>query len=129
MDLNGYSAVDIKPWEAASGGRAVEVSTPDGQGSLSFHYSGKPGRYDLSVQYFDENDGTSAFTLLVAGRPVEHWLADDSLSSSRPDGHTSTRRTIGGLSLKPGNEIRIEAIAEGAERACIDYVEIVPSAH
>jgi alpha-glucuronidase len=124
MELNGYSVVDITPWEAASGGKAVEVSTPGGGGSVSFQYSGKPGRYDLSVQYFDQKEGTSAFTLLVAGRPVAHWLAEDSLPSTRPDGHTSTRRTVKGLSLKPGNEIRIDAVADGAEHACIDYVEI-----
>ena len=60
-------------------------------------------------------------------REVDRWLADDSLPSSRPDGHTSTRRTVHALSLRPGDEIRIEATAQADERACVDYVEILPT--
>jgi alpha-glucuronidase len=124
MTLDGYSVFEVKPWETASGGKAVQLSSPGGQGTASFRYSGKPGRYDLSVQYFDQNNGKSSFHLLLNGREVDHWLADDSLPGSRPDGHTSTRRTVLALSLSPGDEIRIEAIAQADERACIDYVEI-----
>jgi alpha-glucuronidase len=124
MELNGYSAIDIKPWEAASGGKAVQVSSPDQHGSVSVRYSGKPGRFDLAVQYFDENDGVSEFTVFVANQVKDHWLADDLLPSSRPDGHTSTRHTVKGVALRPGDEIRIEGKAQGGEQACVDYVEI-----
>jgi alpha-glucuronidase len=125
MELNGYSAIDIKPWEAASGGKAVQVSSPDRHGSVSFRYTGIAGQFDIAVQYFDENDGVSKFTLFVANQEIDHWLADDLLPSSRPDGHTSTRHTVKGVALRLGDEIRIEGNAQGGEQACIDYVEIV----
>ena len=125
MDLEGYSIIDISPWEAASGGKVVQVSDPTGRGSLSFRYSGNPGKYDLNVQYFDQNDGMSQYKLFVANHEIDHWAADDSLPSNRPDGHTSTRHTLSEVLLRTGDEIRIEATAQGAEKACIDYVEIM----
>jgi len=127
MTLDGYSVFEGKPWETASAGKALQVSSPGGQGTASFRYSGKPGQYDLSVQYFDQNNGKSSLRILLNGREVDHWLADESLPSSRPDGHTSTRRTVHALSLTPGDEIRIEATVQADERACIDYVEITPT--
>ncbi len=125
MVLKGYSVIDVTPWETASGGKAIQVSSLDRHGSASFQYSGNPGRLDVAVQYFDENDGSSTFTLLVAGYQVGQWVADDTLPSSRPDGHTSTRHTVKGVVLRAGDEIRIESVAQGDEHACIDYVEII----
>jgi hypothetical protein len=31
------------------------------------------------------------------------------------------------LALRPGDEIRIVAVADGQERAAIDYIEITPN--
>jgi alpha-glucuronidase len=126
MDLKGCSVIDITPWETASGGKAVQVSSLDRRGSVSFVYSGASGPFDLAVQYFDENDGVSEFRLVVAGREVDRWLADDSLPSRFPDGHTSTRHITVAVALKAGDEVRVEALAQGEEQACIDYVEVVP---
>lgn len=62
---------------------------------------------------------------------MDRWLADDLLPSrnvpSLPNGHTSTRHTVRGVALRPGDEIRIEAVADGGENAPIDYVEINPA--
>lgn len=127
MKLDGYEIMDVHPWETASGGKAVRCVGPDGRGSVSFQYRGRPGWFDLAVQYFDQIDGVSQFSLSVAGQRVDRWLADDTLPSDAPNGHTSTRRTIAGIALRPGDEIRIDAVAGGGEKACIDYVEIDPA--
>ncbi|MGO9586252.1 MAG: alpha-glucuronidase family glycosyl hydrolase [Limisphaerales bacterium] len=131
MNLNGYEVFDVKPWETASGGKAVQCTSPDRHGSVSFTYNGKPGWYNLAVQYFDQTNGVSQFTLLVGQQLMDRWLADDLLPSrnvpSLPNGHTSTRHTVRGVALRPGDEIRIEAVADGGENAPIDYVEINPA--
>jgi len=128
MKLDGYVSFDVKPWETASRGKAIEVVTTNNYGSASFNYAGKPGWYNLAVQYYDQTNGVSQFTLRVAGQPVDHWLADDLLPSrnvqSLPNGHTSTRHTARGVALRTGDEIKIEAVADGGERACVDYLEI-----
>jgi hypothetical protein len=42
----------------------------------------------------------------------------------RMDSSASTRRTITGVSLRPGDLIRIEGAPDGREAAALDYVEI-----
>ncbi|HKP11166.1 MAG TPA: alpha-glucuronidase family glycosyl hydrolase [Blastocatellia bacterium] len=124
MRLTGYRAADITPWEAASSGKAIECAGGDRRCSASFRYDGKAGWYDLGVQYFDESDGRSTFKLFVGEQQVDEWAADDHLPTTKPDSHSSTRRRVRGLALRPGDIIRIEATADGGEQAGVDYVEI-----
>jgi alpha-glucuronidase len=43
------------------------------------------------------------------------------------DPGVSSRRVIEGIALRPGDEVRIEGVPGGAERAPLDYIEIEPS--
>jgi alpha-glucuronidase len=124
MTLDGYAVEAVTPWETASGGRAIGCAKA--ACSASFRYDGKPGQYDIAVQYFDERDGVSRYKLLAGGRPIAEWLADDALPSDRPNGHTSTRKTTTGVALRTADEIRIEAKPDANDHADIDYVEITP---
>jgi NAD(P)-dependent dehydrogenase (short-subunit alcohol dehydrogenase family) len=67
------------------------------------------------------NDASVAQVIQIAER-----LANDTPPSAKPKGHTSTRKTVNGIALRPGDEIRIEATSQGSNRAGIDYVEIRP---
>ena len=136
MKLEGYQVVDVTPWETASGGKAVECTgLRPGSAQLpapasaegctaSFSYHGTAGWRDLSVEYFDQNNGASRFRVYVGAQLVDQWIADDHLPSRKPDGSSSTRRLITGLALRPGDEIRIEGTPDGEEYAPLDYVEI-----
>jgi alpha-glucuronidase len=128
MKLAGYEVFDVKPWETASGGKAIRVSSAGGHGTASFNYTGNPGWFNLAVQYYDQTNGVSQFKLFVAGQQVDDWLADDLLPSrnvpSVPNGHTSTRHTTRGVALRTGDEIRLEGTADGGEQAPVDYIEI-----
>jgi alpha-glucuronidase len=127
MRLTGYRIADITPWEAASGSKTIQCTSSDRHCSASFRYDGKAGWFDLDVQYFDESDGKSAFKLFIDEQLVDQWIADDHLPTTKPDAHSSTRRRVRGLALRPGDELRIEAIADGNENACLDYIEINPA--
>ena len=127
MQLEGYAPIDVTPPEAASGGKAVECAPPAQQCSATFRFTQPAGRYELDVQYFDQNDGVSKFRVLVGDRLVDQWLADDNLPSARVGADTSTRRQIEGVALRPGDLIRIEGIPDGNEHAALDYVEILPT--
>ncbi len=127
MQLTGYQIIDITPWEAASGSKAIECNRADRLCSASFRYEGRAGWFDLNVQYFDESDGKSQFKLFVGEQLVDQWTADDHLPTTKPDAHSSTRHRVRGLALRPGDAIRIEAKANGSENADIDYVEIDPA--
>jgi alpha-glucuronidase len=122
MTLDGYTVVAVTPWEAASGGAAVECRAK--QCAAGFHYDGLPGWYTFGVQYFDQEDGVSRYRLLVNSQPVDEWLATDRIPTRKTDSSSSTRRTTRGIALRPGDEVRIEGIPDGGEPAAIDYVEI-----
>lgn len=124
MKLEGYQIEEVRPWEAASGSKAIRCLSTRRQCSASFRYVGKPGWYDVGIQYFDQNNGASRFKLFIASKLVAEWVAEDVLPTSKMDAHSSTRRRIRGLALHPGDEIRIEGFPDGGEGAPIDYVEI-----
>src|SRR5579871_2430202 len=124
MKLDGYTVTGVTPWEAASGGKAVECRAA--KCSASFRYDGTPGWFTLRIQYFDQNNGVSHYRLLVGEQPMDGWAADDHIRTTKIDGSSSTRRTISGVALRPGDQIRIEGIPDGGEPAAIDYVEIIP---
>jgi alpha-glucuronidase len=128
-DLKGYEFTEIKPWEAASGRGAVQL--PDGveSGSIRFRFTRDAGDYDVRVQYFDEEDGVSKFTLFVNDKRIDAWQADNHLPTptTLPDAHSSIRRKLPRVKLNSGDEIRLEGTADAGERAVVDYFELMPS--
>ncbi len=125
MTLSGYKAVEVTPWETASGGKAVTCPRPEGC-SASLRYNGPAGRYDVAVEYFDQNNGVSKYKLWIAGRLADQWAADDTLPASTMNGSSATRHTVSGVTLHPGDEIRVEGVPDGGEPAPLDYVELRP---
>ena len=125
MKLQGYAPVDVTPWEDASGGKAIECrATQPCVAKLSF--SGAPGRYNMDVQYFDQKNGISKYQLFVGAQLIDKWFADLQLPATVPNADSSTRRHISGVTLLPGDEIRIEGSPNGEEFAPLDYLEIHP---
>jgi alpha-glucuronidase len=128
MRLKGDATIEITPPEAASRGRAVECPTGQQQCSATFPFKGAPGKYELDVEYFDQNNGGSTFRVFVGEKKVDEWTAGDHLPATKPNADSSTRRRIAALTLRPGDTIRIEGQPDGEERAALDYVEILPAA-
>jgi alpha-glucuronidase len=122
MTLDGYVAETVTPWETASGGKAI--GCPLQACSATMAWMGTAGWYRIAIRYFDERDGVSSYRLLVSGQLVDQWAAEDDLPSDKPNGHSSTRRVVSGVALRPGDQIRIEATTGGKDHADVDYVEI-----
>jgi alpha-glucuronidase len=128
--LTGYKVIDVTPWEDASGGRAVSCIPSANQQSCSaeWTFTGAAGRYDIFAQYFDLQGGAAKLELQLNDQPVDSWTADAALPSSRPNGDNSTRHTVRGIELKPGNLLRVKGTPDKDDPAALDYIEIVPSA-
>ncbi len=126
MQLKGYQVTDVKPWEAASGGKAVECPAEESACAATLRYSGPSGTYAIRVEYFDQNNGTARFRLSVGGRVIDTWKADANVPTKAVDGSSSTRRTISRVALHSGDEIHIQGSPEGGESAAFDYIEILP---
>ena len=101
MQLNGYAAMDVTPWENASGGKGIECPRASAC-TASFRFDRPAGLYEMDVQYFDQNNGESKFRVLVGDRQVDEWTANDHLPATKPGGDSSTRRRIPGLTTAPG---------------------------
>jgi len=125
LRLNGYTVETITPWEDASGGNAI--ACPVSQCTATIHFEGKPGWYDVAIQYFDQNNGNSRFEIKAGTQQIGQWIANDNLPTKKPDAHSSTRRTFPAIALRTGDEIQITASPDGEEHAMIDYVEIRPA--
>lgn len=126
MELEGYVSVDVTPWEDASGGRAVQCAAPAKSCAAKVRFTGKPGRYEIDVQYFDQRNGVSKYQVFVGPRLVDEWVANASLPATEPNGDSSMRRAIHNVVLRPGEQLRIEGFPDHEERAPLDYIELHP---
>ena len=124
--LSGYKVIDVTPWEDASGGRAVSCEG-SAKCTAEWTYSGSAGRFNIAVQYFDLQGGVAKFTFVVNSQPEVSWAADATLPSQHPHGDNSTRCVVRGVTLKPGDVIRVEGVPAGADPAALDYVEVMPT--
>jgi alpha-glucuronidase len=120
--LEGYKAIDVTPWEAASGGKAVECAS--GKCAATFVYGGASGVFQLRVRYFDQNNGVAHFRALIENKIIAEWTAADRVPARKIDSSSSALRVIEGIPLKTGVEIRIEGTPDGGETAALDYLEI-----
>ena len=126
MQLQGYVPISVTPWEDASAGKGVECAEPAQFCSAQTRFARKPGRYEIDVQYFDQNNGVSKYRVFVGQQLVDEWRANASLPATEPNRDSSTRRAIHSIMLRPGDELRIEGFPDAGERAPLDYIELHP---
>jgi len=127
MNAEGYTTIDVTPWETASNSKAVVCKQPTGC-TLTTMLDKPAGTYNITVQYFDFWSGNSHFALELNHRPIGNWIADDTLPPARPDlhpdGETSTRITFPNIALKPGDTLTLHGTPDNTEPAPVDYIEI-----
>jgi alpha-glucuronidase len=125
LSLAGYEPIEIKPWEAASGGKGVSCKAA--RCTATHKFEGGPGWYDLRIQYFDMPQGKASFKVSVNDQPLDEWEAVDRTPARRMDASASARRMIKGVALRKGDQIRIEGQPDANDPAALDYIEISSS--
>jgi alpha-glucuronidase len=123
--LTGYAVIDVKPWEDASGGKAV--SCDKDKCTAAWTYDGTPGGFDIAIQYFDLQGGNAHFSFTVNAEQKAAWTASAQLPSRLPHGDNSTRYTIRGIELRPGDTLRVEGTPDRDDPAALDYIEVTPA--
>ena len=115
--LTGYKVIDVKPWEDASGGKAVSC---EGQAQCCCRVDiFRRGRADSILRC-----NTSICKGAMRSLRSRQWAAGgrcvgggcDSLPSRQPHGDNSMRHVVRGVALKPGDVIRIEGAPDGTMR-------------
>ncbi len=125
MQLQGYTPIDATIWETATSGKAYACEDRTSC-TASAKLNRPAGWYSVAVQYFDYRRGASAFALQLNQQTIATWTADNTLPGEAPNGDTSTRFTLYGVPLRPGDTLTIEARPNDGEPAPIDYIEITP---
>jgi alpha-glucuronidase len=127
MTAEGYTPIDVKPWETASNSKAT-VCTQRLGCTLTTTLDKPVGTYNITVQYFDYWSGKSQFTLELNHQPIGEWIAVDTLPPARqdlhPDGETSTRITFPNVTLRSGDSLTLHGTPDNTESAPVDYIEI-----
>ncbi len=91
-----------------------------GPGYMSFVWDGEPGTYDFRTAYFDESSGQGWFGLYVNEEQCDEWTAS-------ANNNKMTVRQTRGVTLKRGDEIRIEFHTQKNMRCRTDYIDIIPN--
>ena len=121
MKLDGYTPIDVTPWETASGGKAVTCPVQE----CRLRQRGK-NRADGMTSTCSISTCPAASRISLSqlpGNPVDHWIADDTLPTPRLNGSSSTRRAIRGVAIHQGDIVRVTGRPDGAEQAPLDYLE------
>jgi alpha-glucuronidase len=126
LQLNGYSVIDITPWENASGGKGIDCASAQGCSAV-FRFDRAAGWYEMDVEYYDLPNGESKYRVLVNGQFIDEWIANNRLTARKPGGDSSSRRRITGVALRPGDEIKIEGIPDRDEHAGLDFIRFFES--
>lgn len=119
MSLTNYSKESNT---YASGDYCIKAS---GTGEANLTFDGVDGNYDLTINYFDENDGEAEFTVLLNNNTISSWTANQDLGSAAPDSSTLVSKTLKSISLNEGDIITIRGKADVYDYARVDNMLIV----
>jgi hypothetical protein len=89
-----------------------------------YTFTGATGKYSITVNYFDENDGISSASLKLNQTTIGSWKFDSTQGTNEQAYRTSY--TIPGIDLKPTDRIEIIAQKNGGEYARIDNLVFTP---
>jgi len=128
LTLVGYRAQTVAG-SGASGGRQISLKgTGQLSGKASGVFQGPEGLYNVTVGYFDEQDGVSRATFTLAGQS-KTFKFNRNLPGDAPSPETATTRVIqSAIPLKAGDRFQLQGIKNRGEFAQFDYIEFKPLA-
>ena len=113
----------VTPWEAASGGQAVECARRDVHGDIQVQRRGRLARSRRAV--FRHQHRRVAFPR--ARRSTGRRRVDRRRSRANEEGGrlvVERAESSPAWRCRPGDQIAIEGVPDGAETAALDYIEI-----
>ncbi|MEL6471334.1 MAG: sialate O-acetylesterase [Cyanobacteria bacterium J06623_4] len=122
LRLRGFYLSDIDP--TASGGRIIRGDADRAIARLDF--AGTAGTYGLILDTYDENDGNATWEVKVNGVVVGSATLNQNLGSTLPNQQTKTQITFNGLTLKPGDKVKLVGRRNGYEMPSLDKITLTP---
>ncbi len=124
MKLRAFSNYSIENNEEASFLNNIKVPS-SGTGTASYTFAEASGTYDIQVNYFDENDGESNYSLYVGDTLIGSWTADRDLASAGADSISLTNKNFENVSIQKGSLIKIEGNFDHYEAARVDRLKFI----
>jgi hypothetical protein len=90
----------------------------NGTGKATYTFNEPSGTYNIRITYFDEEDGKSQITLLVAGEERAAFKLDEDTDCWR-------WRIFENIQVNKGDDLTLVGNADQKERAKLDYIEFV----
>lgn len=131
MTLNGFE-VNTLSGQGASQNKVIRVNTGRGAaGTISTatrSFEGVDGTYDLTLWYYDENDGAVDYGLELNESSLANWKADKNFGTGDAILQSRTSYTVSGIDLKAGDEITVVVTEDGknGEWARTDCIVLTP---
>ncbi|MGF1476094.1 MAG: beta strand repeat-containing protein [Geminicoccaceae bacterium] len=129
IEAEAFSTLDgfqIRSNGNASSGAFLQAQSFAPESTTSTSFTGAAGTYDITVGYFDENDGVSQLSLHVDGVTIDSWSWDQDLGDAFASPQTATTRLISGVDLGAGSTIELTGQADGGEPLRVDFVDFAP---
>ncbi|MEL6855140.1 MAG: cadherin repeat domain-containing protein [Cyanobacteria bacterium J06607_13] len=120
LRLRGFYLSDIDP--SASGGRIVRGGADRAIARLDF--AGTAGTYGLTLDTYDENDGNATWEIKINGVVVGSATLNQNLGSNLPTQQTKTQITFNGLTLNPGDKVKLVGRRNGYEMPSLDRITL-----
>jgi pectate lyase len=120
MQLTGF---EIIGFNGASNRKYVQSSS---SASAKGKFAGGNGVYDISVIYFDENDGESKMSLRINGVTLKTWTWNKNLGDKYATTQTRTSMRIAGVPMSTGDVV--ELIGRGVQNEPLrtDVIQFEP---
>ncbi len=133
-DMELLGAYRVESINAASGNKVISLrgGANTDTGSAVIEFSGADGKYDVTMAYFDENDGIGQLNLSKNGKQLTEVVMDQQLGSRLANSKTLVTTEIQGITISQGDRFTLTGIEDGsrstAEHARVDYIEFRPAA-
>jgi hypothetical protein len=120
----------------ASGGSLISLPNNggvSGTATISAQDAGlQPGIYNVTIVYFDEDDGEATLGLSIGNNFTEEFILDASGTSNVADSASRKTRVFNNVTITAGtDEIVISGLSSetqnGVERVRVDYLEFEPA--
>ena len=90
-----------------------------GIGTATYRFDKPSGLYDIRMTYFDEKEGQSKVTLLIAGQEKASFLMDEDVACWR-------WHLFKNIQVNEGDKITLKGQADQNEQARLDFIEFIP---
>jgi len=104
---------------AASSGQILSLSAGSGRLTQTMETGGV---YDITLSYFDENDGEAEYKIYIDNVLVDAWAANKDYGFSTPITSNLTSHTTRAVSVPAGAVVEIVAYSDEGELCCVDTI-------